>query len=323
MSSASDLTEKVSVKIFTGEIASIASGLHHSLLVTTTGTVYSCGLNNYGQLGQGNTMNLTPTVISTLSNISTCYCGLYSSYFLDNTGQLYACGYNFNTEIGTNFVTAAVNLYYLTPVQLTGICSNVATGDNHSLRIVGGIIYSTGLNNYGQLGLGNTNVFSGYQILTNNPTFTKVFAGENRSAGITSSDSLYVWGKNIGSTPVLTDINVTTVYEVSDIGIVYIKKNKYYVAYGTDILSLYTLKAPYTTNTIPNISLSPLTIYSNICFLEGTPVKCDQGLIEIDKIDPQVHTISLKKIVAITETYSTEKELVIIEKDSLRPTVPN
>jgi hypothetical protein len=68
---------------------------------------------------------------------------------------------------------------------------------------------------------------------------------------------------------------------------------------------------------------NPLTIYSNICFLEGTPVKCDQGQIDIDKIDPQVHTISKKKIVAITETYSTEKELVILEKDSLRPNVPN
>jgi hypothetical protein len=52
-------------------------------------------------------------------------------------------------------------------------------------------------------------------------------------------------------------------------------------------------------------------------------VKCDQGLIEIDKINPEIHTISLKKIVAITETYSTEKELVIIEKDSLRSNVPN
>jgi hypothetical protein len=65
------------------------------------------------------------------------------------------------------------------------------------------------------------------------------------------------------------------------------------------------------------------TIYSNICFLEGTKVKCDQGLIEIEKINPDLHTISKKKIVAITETYSTEKELVVLEKDSLRPNVPN
>jgi len=307
----------------TDTIKFIASNEYHSLFITSTGLVYSCGLNNYGQLGQGNINNLTTsTLISGLSSISACYCGLYSSYFLNNTGIFYACGYNFNTELGTNFVTATVDLYYLTPVQLTGICSNVATGDNHSLTIVGGTVYSAGLNNYGQLGLGNTNVYSGYQTLTNS-TFTKIFAGENRSAGITSSDSLYIWGKNIGTTPVLTDINVTTVYQMTDIGIVYIKKNKYYVAYGTDILSPYTLKAPYTTNTIPNISLSLLTIYSNICFLEGTQVKCDQGLIEIEKINPDLHTISKKKIVAITETYSNEKELVIMEKDSLRNNVPN
>ena len=39
--------------------------------------------------------------------------------------------------------------------------------------------------------------------------------------------------------------------------------------------------------------------------------------------NPDLHTISKKKIVAITQTYSNEKELVILEKDSLRPNVPN
>jgi len=62
----------------------IASGLHHSLFVTSAGAVYSCGLNNYGQLGQGNTTNLTaPTAISVLTNIKNCCCGLYTSYFLN------------------------------------------------------------------------------------------------------------------------------------------------------------------------------------------------------------------------------------------------
>lgn len=310
-------------------IVFIASGLYHSLFVTSSGAVYSCGLNNYGQLGQGNITNLTtPTVISVLSNISKCYCGLYSSYFLNTTGTVIVSGYNFNNEFGNNYkvlgtsTVQSFQLYFLTPVQYNGTNTLFSSGYNHSVTFTTtNILYSGGLNIYGQLGLSNTNIYITYQNLSN-IKFSQLFAGENRSAGITSSGSLYTWGRNIGTAPVLTDINVTTVYQVSDIGIIYIKNSKYYVAYASDILASYVY-AP-----IPNIiaysaSTNPLTIYSNICFLEGTPVKCDQGMIEIDKIDPDLHTISLKKIVAITETYSTEKELVLIEKDSLRPNVPN
>jgi alpha-tubulin suppressor-like RCC1 family protein len=221
--------------IGTNTIIFIASGLHHTIFVTSAGTVYSCGLNNYGQLGQGNTTNLTtPTAITVLSNIKNCCCGLYSSYFLDNTGIVTCCGYNFNNELGNNWkvlgtsTVQAFQHYYLTPVQFNGTNKIIASGFNHSPTIIStGLIYSSGLNTNGQLGLNNTNVSFAYQILTNNPTFAQLFAGENRSASLTSSGSLFTWGKGIATKPILTDVNVTTVYQVSDIGIIYIKNNKY------------------------------------------------------------------------------------------------
>ena len=62
---------------------------------------------------------------------------------------------------------------------------------------------------------------------------------------------------------------------------------------------------------------------SNICFPEKTPVRTDQGLIHIDKINPDLHTIRNKKIVAITKTITQDKYLVCFEKDSLGPNVPS
>ena len=62
---------------------------------------------------------------------------------------------------------------------------------------------------------------------------------------------------------------------------------------------------------------------SDICFRKGTPVRTDQGLIHIDKINPSVHTIRNKKIVAITKTVTQEKYLVCFEKDSLGPNMPS
>lgn len=56
---------------------------------------------------------------------------------------------------------------------------------------------------------------------------------------------------------------------------------------------------------------------SNICFKAGTPIKTDQGLISIDKINPNIHTIHNNKIEAITQTISSAKYLVCFEKHSL------
>ena len=60
-----------------------------------------------------------------------------------------------------------------------------------------------------------------------------------------------------------------------------------------------------------------------ICFPENTPIKTDQGVIEIQKIDTLYHTIDSKKIIAITQTISNDKYLVCFEKDSLSENVPS
>lgn len=59
-----------------------------------------------------------------------------------------------------------------------------------------------------------------------------------------------------------------------------------------------------------------------ICFVAGTPITTDQGIIEIDKIDITKHTINKKPIVAITKTISKEEFLVTFKKDSLGKNCP-
>jgi len=60
-----------------------------------------------------------------------------------------------------------------------------------------------------------------------------------------------------------------------------------------------------------------------ICFPAGTPINTDQGLVPIEKIDTDVHTIRNKKIVAITKTITTEKKIICIEKDALSKNIPS
>jgi len=68
---------------------------------------------------------------------------------------------------------------------------------------------------------------------------------------------------------------------------------------------------------------SSSVIHSNICFPKGTPIVTDQGLIEIQKINPEKNTIRGKQIVTITETVTPDNYLVCFEKDSLGPNIPS
>jgi hypothetical protein len=62
---------------------------------------------------------------------------------------------------------------------------------------------------------------------------------------------------------------------------------------------------------------------SNICFPAKTPVQTDQGLVNIDQLNPEVHTIRNKKIVTVTKTVTQDKNLICFEKDALGANVPS
>lgn len=70
------------------------------------------------------------------------------------------------------------------------------------------------------------------------------------------------------------------------------------------------------------ISAPPLTILP-ICFPTGTPVLTNKGDVAIEKLNPDIHTIHGKRIVAITETIPTFKYIIRIEKDALEKNIPS
>jgi len=64
------------------------------------------------------------------------------------------------------------------------------------------------------------------------------------------------------------------------------------------------------------------TLSSETCFVAGTPVRTDQGLVPIDKIDPEFHTLGKKEIRAVTKIRYNGDALVLLEQDSLRKKYP-
>jgi hypothetical protein len=67
---------------------------------------------------------------------------------------------------------------------------------------------------------------------------------------------------------------------------------------------------------------TPPTPISEICFPAGTPVLTDQGIVAIDKINTDVHTIKNQKIKGIVTTKLKDDYLICIEKNAIALNVP-
>ncbi|MFA7150813.1 MAG: prepilin-type N-terminal cleavage/methylation domain-containing protein [Candidatus Paceibacterota bacterium] len=146
------------------DIIDVSAGVWFSLALKSDGTVYAWGYNNYGQLGNDDSVDSSVPVQvkgvggeGNLSNISAISAGGSHSLALKSDGTVYSWGRNNYGQLGDASITTR-----RTPVkvkdeggenELTNVSSISAGIDNHSLALKEeGIVYSWGRNNYGQLG---------------------------------------------------------------------------------------------------------------------------------------------------------------------------
>lgn len=82
-------------------ITQIACGLHHSVLLTSTGEVYTFGSNQHGQLGLGDfVIRETPCKVNINSTIVQISAGSNHTVLLNSNGQIYSFGSNNKGQLG-------------------------------------------------------------------------------------------------------------------------------------------------------------------------------------------------------------------------------
>ncbi|KAA9345757.1 T9SS type A sorting domain-containing protein [Adhaeribacter soli] len=140
--------------------------LTHSLFLKSNGTVWGCGTNSNGQLGDGSTTQRnTPVQVSGLTGIIKINAGRQHSLFLKNNGNAWAVGNNASGQLGDG-----TTVQKTTAVQVPGLTNVVAieSGWDHSLFLkADGTISACGFNGSGQLGNGTTANASSPILLTN------------------------------------------------------------------------------------------------------------------------------------------------------------
>lgn len=175
-------------------VSFISAGHSHSIFLTSTG-VYAVGLNNFGQIGLGSSPRVNSiTNIQPLVNIVFVASGFDNSFFIDSSRKVYVTGSNANGVFGTGDYVGSTTPFLLTNPLLNNV-SSISVGLNHVLFLTSNNnLYSTGKNDFGQLGLGDMVDRNTLQFLSSDVLQVSSYNGS--SFFMTKNQTLYSFGNN-------------------------------------------------------------------------------------------------------------------------------
>ena len=194
----------------TYEVAGLMEGgFSHSLALRSDGTVWSWGLNDHGELGDGTTLNrYSPVqVISStsgptyLSGVVQVAAGNYFSMALKSNGTVWCWGPNSSGELGN--ASTATSLLPVEVLQaatgnpaLSGVTA-ISAGAVHCLALTSsGTVWAWGAGSSGQLGNGGTAQSARAVQVTalSGRTIVAIAAGYYHNLALDSTGEVWVWG---------------------------------------------------------------------------------------------------------------------------------
>lgn len=205
---------KEPIKVDVGEtIVDIASGDDHLVILSTSGSVYTMGCGEQGQLGrlsqrsasrdtrQGFSALLVPSKVVLKSGASRIWAGYHATFALDGASdKMFAWGLNNYGQLGITGEGRKTAIY--SPTWCDAFSSRgwsaVAAGQHHTLAVdAAGVAHALGRREYGRLGLGENSgdaeVLQPIPKLQNKKCIS-IAAGTSNSFSVTSEGEVYAWG---------------------------------------------------------------------------------------------------------------------------------
>ena len=186
--------------------AMVSAGHVHAAAVKTDGTLWSWGLDTGGRTGQGIsgfTSTRIPTQVGVAAIWSVVSCGPEHSAAVQTDGTLWSWGVNVNGRTGHNTVFGITD----SPAKVISGADNwttVSAGENHTIGINGGELWSFGSNSTGEPDMGGQTglgFVSGDTLVPvqvgSESNWASVSAGLWTSGAVTSGNHFWAFGSGL------------------------------------------------------------------------------------------------------------------------------
>ena len=168
---------------------SISAGVGSIMFIKSDGTLWACGDNRFGKLGNGTTTDiLVPEKI--MDDVASVSLGMFHSLILKNDGTLWTCGYNLYGQLGDGSTTDRT-----VPIKVMGSVADITAGNEHSLILKNdGTLWTCGYNHNGQLGNGTrVNKSVPTKVMSN---VVAIAAGSDHTLALKNDGTLWGCGDN-------------------------------------------------------------------------------------------------------------------------------
>ena len=135
-------------------ISKISCGETHCLALSSNGTLYTWGTNNYGECGTSTKGNIKVAILAlSIEDISA---GNGITIFKSDDKKVYVLGNNNEGQLGISNVTSTTSI---TEINISKSIESISAGEGTHSSLIDeeGFIWNTGANSYGELGTGDNN----------------------------------------------------------------------------------------------------------------------------------------------------------------------
>lgn len=191
----------------------LASGGEHALAISVDKELYAWGSNEYGQIGDGTTIDRKVPVningnlgLAENESVLSIACGFYNSYIITSEKRLLAWGYNYNGEIGDGTMTEAHLPVDVTPyftLHTHETIEQIIPGFYHNYVITSEHrVFAWGMDSMDQLGTSDLNNqlspidLTSQFALAEGDYIVSISAGGWHTFALSNNGVVYAWGNN-------------------------------------------------------------------------------------------------------------------------------
>jgi len=165
--------------------------------------------------------------------------------------------------------------------------------------------------------------------------FNEMIVNQARNTDVTQGQYGSIWNCAFMTSFAPTSIGPNMVYEYIQTSITSralditqvrqaLAEYRYNIQIMCDTVYLFGFGSSINSPPVASHTVVPLLkAISNICLSKGTQILCDQGIINIEKINTRKHTINNKQINHITQSIHTDDYLIKIKKNCLSSNSPS